>query len=84
MRRVLIVTPGYYPAKTYGGPVVSIKNLTDLLGDKIDFYILTSNHELNENKMIEGLPQGFSSYGKNKGMLYFGQRYEGSKFSAHH
>lgn len=64
MNRVLIVTPGYYPAKTYGGPVVSIKNLTDTLGNEIEFYILTSNHELKQKDAIEGLPSGFSQNGK--------------------
>lgn len=64
MNRVLIVTPGYYPAKTYGGPVVSVKNLTDTLGDEIEFYILTSNHELKQKEAIEGLPSGFIQNGK--------------------
>lgn len=66
MKRVLIVTPGFYPAKTYGGPVVSIKNLTDALGGEIDFYILTSNHELKQSDAIAGLPEGFSQRGKAK------------------
>ena len=64
MKKVLIVTPGYLPAKNYGGPVVSIKNLTDALGDEIEFYILTSNHELKQKEAIEGLPSGFSQNGK--------------------
>lgn len=64
MKKVLIVTPGYYPAKTYGGPVVSIKNLTDALGDEIEFYILTSNHELKQDEAIQGLPTGFVQRGK--------------------
>lgn len=66
MKRVLIVTPGYYPAKTYGGPVVSIKNLTDALGDEIEFYILTSNHELKQKEAMPGLPNGFVQKGKAK------------------
>lgn len=66
MKRVLIVTPGFYPAKTYGGPVVSIKNLIDALGNEINFYILTSNHELKQSKAIVGLPEGFSQRGKAK------------------
>ena len=28
-KKLLIVTPGYLPAKNYGGPVVSILNLVE-------------------------------------------------------
>lgn len=58
--KVLIPTGGFYPANTYGGPVVSLYNLCRLLHDRIDFVIITSNHELNDMAEIPSLINGWN------------------------
>lgn len=44
-RKILIITGRYLPGYKDGGPVRSIKNLTDYLGDEYDFYILTCDRD---------------------------------------
>jgi hypothetical protein len=44
--RVIIANGGFLPAKTYGGPVVSIDNLCSFLHEDIDFFVICTNHEL--------------------------------------
>lgn len=63
-RRVLIMYDGYKPAKTYGGPVNSIYNIVESLGDEIDFYIITSNHELKSKEKLKGIKEGWNRVGK--------------------
>lgn len=47
-RKVLIITPFYIPGIKGGGPIQSIKNLVDNLSKQLDFYIITSDRDLNE------------------------------------
>ena len=56
---ILILATGYYPAKTYGGPVSSIQNLAMLLKDDCRFYVVTRNHELHDSKKLEGIRDGW-------------------------
>lgn len=56
---ILILATGYYPAKTYGGPVSSIQNLAMLLKDDCRFYVVTRNHELHDSKRLEGIRDGW-------------------------
>lgn len=51
MLKVLIPSGGYFPAKTYGGPAVSIQNLCRLLGDEISFTILAPDYELDGSRI---------------------------------
>lgn len=51
-KRLLIITPGYIPAKNYGGPVVSISNIVSNLGGEYDIYIITSNYEFKGNERL--------------------------------
>lgn len=61
MDKVLIINGGYYPAKNYGGPVVSIDNICTLLQDRFDFYILCTNHELGDTKHLKGIKEGWNN-----------------------
>ncbi len=45
MRTVLILCGRYLPGYKDGGPVRSIKNLTDRLGDEFDFRIMTTDRD---------------------------------------
>ena len=51
-KKLLIVTPGYLPAKNYGGPVVSILNLVENFKNEYDIYIITSNHDLKSEEQL--------------------------------
>ncbi|SDP84697.1 Glycosyltransferase involved in cell wall bisynthesis [Eubacterium maltosivorans] len=59
-RKVLIVTGGYLPGKKYGGPVTSIHNLTSLLRDEFDFYIITRDHELGSKRRFDNISDGWN------------------------
>ncbi|MDB1710393.1 glycosyl transferase family 1, partial [Enterococcus casseliflavus] len=52
MKKVLIIQAGFFPAKNYGGPPVSIKNLCLALDGLFDFYIVTQNKELHEKEPL--------------------------------
>lgn len=71
-KKVLIVTPGYYPAKNYGGPVISIMNLIDRLKDKFNFFVITSNYEFKDNKKLIENNKSFVEYRGAK-VLYLNQ-----------
>lgn len=45
---ILILNSYYLPGFKGGGPVKSIKNIVDNLGEKYNFYILTSDRDLND------------------------------------
>lgn len=49
MNKVLILAPVYIPGVKGGGPIQSIKNLIEILGDDIDFYIITSDRDLGDS-----------------------------------
>ncbi|EGC69453.1 glycosyltransferase, group 1 family protein [Enterococcus casseliflavus ATCC 12755] len=52
MKKVLIIQADFFPAKNYGGPPVSIKNLCLALDGLFDFYIVTQNKELHEKEPL--------------------------------
>lgn len=66
MQKIVICLGGYLPAKHYGGPVTSIANLVQMLGDRFDFYIISNNHELGEKKPLQGIKYGWNQVGKAK------------------
>ena len=45
---ILILIPHYLPGNKSGGPVRSIENMVDRLGDEFKFYIITSCRDLGE------------------------------------
>lgn len=48
MKKILVIIGTYLPGYKAGGPVLSIANLIDYLGDEYEFYVLTSCCDLNE------------------------------------
>ncbi|HJF39694.1 MAG TPA: glycosyltransferase [[Clostridium] spiroforme] len=73
MNKVLIFTPGFYPAKTYGGPVASISNLIEAFAKEIEFFLITSDHELNDKKCLSGVKRGWNQVGFAK-VLYLSDK----------
>ena len=63
--KVLIFLRYYLPGFKSGGPVRSISNLVTSLGDKYDFYIVTSNKDFLE-KGMSNLAPGWNLVGKAK------------------
>lgn len=47
-KKILIIAGYYIPSVKAGGPIQSIKNLVDNLGDSIDFYILAADRDLGD------------------------------------
>ena len=58
--KILIANGGFYPAKNYGGPVVSIDNLCSLINDVADCFVICTNHELKEKKRLPGIDEGWN------------------------
>jgi glycosyltransferase involved in cell wall biosynthesis len=49
MKKKILILAGFYtPSIKGGGPIQSIKNLVDQLGDFFDFYILAADRDLND------------------------------------
>ena len=70
--RVLIATQGYFPAKAYGGPPVSIENFCNLMHLEMEIYIVTANHEHGCTEALEGIKNGWHKVGYAK-VLYLSE-----------
>lgn len=71
--KVLIMYAGYKPAITYGGPVNSISNIIDACKQNNEFYVIASNHELNDNKPLDNIEKGWNIVEGAK-VLYLSQK----------
>lgn len=65
---VFVYIYGYLPGMKYGGPVTSIYNLTEHLGDEYDFYIVCSNHDHGDNAAYQNIQPGWNRVGKARVM----------------
>lgn len=64
-RRILIIMGRYLPGYKDGGPVRSIKNLTDFLGDEYNFKILTCDRDHGDDKPYPNIKaNGWNRVGK--------------------
>lgn len=62
LMRILISVSGFFPAQKYGGPAVSIRNMCNMLCDKIDIFIVTVNHEFGTQDRLVGIKEGWNKY----------------------
>jgi len=60
--KVLIGVGGFYPGTNFGGPVTSLINMCMALQDKIDFFIVTLNHDYNSNEKYKTVENGWNYY----------------------
>lgn len=67
--KIAVFYCGYLPGEKYGGPVTSIFNFTELLGDDNDIYIVCTNHDLKEAVPYSNIQSGWNKVGKVK-VLY--------------
>ncbi|MBS4030264.1 MAG: glycosyltransferase [Clostridiales bacterium] len=56
MKKNVLIMGGYYiPSVKGGGPIQSIRNLVDNLSDKINFYIVTLDRDLGDDKPFRNI-----------------------------
>jgi len=53
--RVLVSIAHYLPGLKFGGPISTIANLVEHLGDEFDFHILTSDHDYRQGTPYPGI-----------------------------
>ena len=58
----------FWPQKNSGGPPVSIMNLVKSIYSRYELYIISNNHELNDDKPLDGVSEG-------KNVFEFGTAY---------
>ena len=61
MKNILILTGRYLPGYKDGGPVRTIKNLTDMYGDKYHFTVACADRDHGDEKPYEGICTGVNS-----------------------
>lgn len=67
MKRILVVVGSYLPGFKGGGPIRTIANLVELLGDEFDFRIVTADRDLGEERAYAGIQKGeWQRVGKGK------------------
>jgi len=54
-KKILVFVDWYIPAFKAGGPIRSVMNLVERLADEYDFYIITGDRDLGEDKAIPNL-----------------------------
>jgi glycosyltransferase involved in cell wall biosynthesis len=59
-KHILIFTGGFFPAKRYGGPVVSVSNLCALLKDEFKFFIVANDHDLGSKDKLSDIKPGWN------------------------
>ena len=70
MARVLVTIGSYLPGYKAGGPIRSVANLIDALGNDFEFHVVTSDRDLGEEKPYDNIVRGlWQSVGKEK-ILY--------------
>ena len=67
-KKILVSAYGFFPAQQFGGPPVSIDNLSTHMTD-FEVYIVTRNHELTDKTPLEGISEGWNDRGNCK-VLY--------------
>ena len=71
-KKCLIFLRYYLPGFQSGGPVRSVSNLVDAIGDRFDFYIVTSNRDFLKAEPYDCVEAGWNVVGKAK-VLYLEQ-----------
>lgn len=69
--RVLIVTQHYLPGWKTGGPVRSIANMIEHLGDAFEFRVLTSDRDLGDQTAYPHISEGVKWYPHGKALVRY-------------
>lgn len=73
--RILIIMGGFFPGKKYGGPPVSVDNFCTLMGDKYECYIVTHNHDMDEEEIYSDINEGWNLRDNAKVLYLSNQEY---------
>ena len=66
-KKILCFVNYYLPGFRSGGPVRTISNIVDQLGDEFEFMIVCSNHDAGETKLYQNIIEdGWQNIGKAK------------------
>lgn len=52
----------FWPQKNSGGPPISIMNLVQSVKDRFDIYVISKNHEINDDQPLEGILPGWNQF----------------------
>lgn len=58
-KRILIFNGYYTPAKKYGGPLTSCKNVVKTCSDDFEIYIIARNHDVGSQEVFPNLHKGW-------------------------
>lgn len=78
--KLAIFLGGYLPAKKYGGPVTSIANIVENLGEKMEISIISNNHDLDEEKVLDGISLGWNQIGKARVIYLYDKEFTKRRF----
>lgn len=79
-KSVLIITCFYLPGFKGGGPIITIENIVDNLGDIVDFYIITYDRDINDNNSYKNIVYNeWNQVGKGK-VFYLSDKQKSFKF----
>lgn len=71
MKNLLILVPYYLPGFKSGGPVKTVANMVEAVGDEFNITVATSDHDLGESTKYQGInTDEFMIHGKAR-VLYF-------------
>lgn len=70
LQRVLVIAGGFPPGFKSGGPVRSITNLVEWLGDEYDFYVLALDRDSGDIRPYEGITPGIWTRVGKANVLY--------------
>jgi len=62
LKRLLIMASLFWPQKKSGGPPISIMNLVQSIKDRFDIYIISKNHEINDDRPLDGVLPGWNQF----------------------
>lgn len=52
----------FWPQKNSGGPPISIMNLVQSVKDRFDICVISKNHEINDDKPLDGISPGWNQF----------------------
>lgn len=74
--RCLVVTSHYLPGYKAGGPIRSVANLVELLGDELSFLVVTSDRDFGDDSAYPGIvPNRWNCVGKAQ-VMYVSPEYQ--------
>ena len=62
MKKLLVIASLFWPQKKSGGPPISIMNLVRAVKDSFDIYVISKNHEINDDKPLESILPGWNQF----------------------